>query len=128
MSVLIETEILSVCCVCLQALRTSNVKVVLINPGPIATDMTKVSHQGCASNLMHELSQLNAHCVLHHMKYAQQDVFQDVSDMHWHGNRLVGTYFAFCLACSQQGLGQICQACSTAARHGLTDRSQQNQQ
>jgi len=26
---------------CYEALRTSNVKVVLINPGPIATDMTK---------------------------------------------------------------------------------------
>jgi len=33
--------------------------VVLINPGPIATDMTKVSHQGWASNLVHESSQLN---------------------------------------------------------------------
>lgn len=28
--------------VCLQALRSSNVKVVLINPGPIATAMTEV--------------------------------------------------------------------------------------
>ncbi len=29
-------------CVCLQALRTSNVKVVLIHPGPVATAMTEV--------------------------------------------------------------------------------------
>ena len=89
--------------------------MVLINPGPIATDMTKVSHQDLTSNLVHELSQLNAHCVLCSMKYTWQDVFQGVpgqpgiitwplikltpkgvdfsflffqgvSDLHWHGN------------------------------------------
>ncbi len=51
-----------------------------------------------------------AACVLHCVMYTQQDVFQDVSDLHWHGNLLVGTYFAVCLACTQQGLGQVCQA------------------
>lgn len=35
-----------------------------------------------------------------------QDVFHDVLNVHWHGNLLVGTYFAFCLACRQHGLGQ----------------------
>ena len=29
---------------CMQALRTNNVKVVLIHPGPVATSMTEVRH------------------------------------------------------------------------------------